>query len=270
MGKDNAVNMKVNPTVCSDPSFDVSIRQNVVMHLRDGVRLAADIYLPAAGGRPAAERLPAILVRTPYNKTNLSDFRYFAERGYVVVIQDVRGRYASEGTFYPFVNEGNDGYDTIEWITSQAWCNGKVGTTGSSYAAAAQSAAASLNPPGLSAMVVTFGPSSYFHCAMRHNGAFEMLFVVYAFNMAATSREAAADPHIKTELEKALENIWHWVKLYPIRKGETPLALVPSYEQWLIDVSTSSTYDDYWRRPGYGPRPFYDIHADVPSLYIGG
>jgi uncharacterized protein len=270
MERDDAAGMKADLSVCSNPSYDVSVSYNTGIPLRGGVRLAADIYHPALGDKIVEKPMPAILIRTPYNKVNLSDYRYFAERGYVVVIQDVRGRYASEGIFYPFVSEGTDGYDTIEWIASQPWCNGSVGTTGSSYAAAAQSAAASLDPPGLRAMIPIFGPSSYFHCSMRHNGAFEMLFVVYAFNMAATSREAAADPHIKRALEKSLENIWDWVRSYPVRKGDTPLTLVPSYEQWLIDVSTHSVYDDYWHSPGYGPRPFYDRHADVPTLYIGG
>lgn len=255
---------------CSAPSYGVAAEYDVMMPLRDGVRLAMDIYRPAIDGKAVKKALPVILIRTPYNKMGMSYYRYFAERGYVAVAQDVRGRYASEGIFYPFANEGTDGYDTVEWIASQPWCNGKVGTTGGSYCAAVQSALASLAPPHLSAMIPIYGPSSYFHSSMRQNGVLEMRFFVYAFLMASTSREAAADPLIKTAMEEAYGNIWDWVKSYPIRKGETPLSLIPSYEEWAIDISTRAVYNDYWKRPGYGPRPFYDEHSDVPTLYVGG
>ncbi|HNS32294.1 MAG TPA: CocE/NonD family hydrolase [bacterium] len=256
--------------VCSAPCYGVSVKYNVMMPLRDGVRLAMDIYFPSLDGKIVESPFPVVLLRTPYNKTEASNYRYFAERGYIVVTQDVRGRYASEGVFYPFANEGPDGYDTVEWIASQPWCSGKVGTSGGSYCAAVQSALASLNPPHLSAMIPTYGPSSYFHSSMRQNGALEMRFFVYAFLMASTSREAAADPLLKAALDEAYKNIWEWVKAYPVRKGETPLSLIPSYEQWAIDISTRVVYDEYWKRPGYGPLPHYDVHADVPALYIAG
>ena len=255
---------------CSAPCYGVFLKHDETISLRDGVRLAMDIYFPALDGRRAEGAFPVILVRTPYDKSPMFHYRYFAERGYVVVCQDVRGRYASGGSFYPFANEGPDGYDTVEWIASQPWCSGKIGTSGPSYCAAVQSALASLNPPHLAAMIPTYGPSSYYHSSMRHNGALEMRFFVYAFTMAATSREAAADPFVKAALDEACKNIWEWVRAFPIRKGETPLSLVPSYEQWAIDISTRAVYDEYWKRPGYGPMPFYDLHADVPTLYVAG
>ncbi len=185
-------------------------------------------------------------------------------------MQDVRGRYQSEGSFYPFAHEGPDGYDAVEWLAEQPWCNGKVGTMGASYEAAVQSALGSLNPPHLAAMIVTYGPSSYFHSSMRHNGLLELRFFVYAFSMAATSKEALADPDIKAALDEANAHIWEWVEAGPIRTGSSPLHLVPSYEQWCIDILTHPTYDDYWKQPGYGPRPYYDEHADAPTLYVGG
>ncbi|MBM4080690.1 MAG: CocE/NonD family hydrolase, partial [Planctomycetes bacterium] len=136
--------------------------------------------------------------------------------------------------------------------------------------AAVQSALASLNPPHLAAMIVTYGPSSYYHSSMRHNGVLELRFVTYAFTMASTSKEAIADPNIKAALDHACANVWDWLKAGPIRRGCTPLRLVPSYEQWCIDLLTHARYDDYWKQPGYGPRPYYDQHADVPTLYVGG
>lgn len=263
--------MVAHTQICSAPSYDAFVERNAMMPLRDGVRLAADLYFPASRGEKVAGDFPVVLTRTPYDKIALAATgKYYAERGYVAAMQDVRGRYASEGIFYPFAHEGPDGYDTVEWLAAQPWCNGKVGTLGESYCAADQSALASLNPPHLSAMVVTYGPSSYYHSSMRHNGVLELRFFSYAFAMASTSKEALADPAVKAALDEARANIWDWLKAGPIRRGNSPLRLVPSYEQWCIDILTHATYDDYWKQPGYGPRPYYEQHADVPTLYIGG
>jgi len=263
--------MDMRTQACSAPSYEALTERNVMVPLRDGVRLATDIYFPAVNGERVEGEFPVVLTRTPYDKANLAATgKYYAERGYVAAMQDVRGRYESEGTFYPFAHEGPDGYDVVEWLAAQPWCNGKVGTLGQSYCAAVQSALASLNPPHLSAMIVTYGPASYYHSSMRHNGVLELRFMIYAFTMASTSKEALADPTIKAALDEANANIWEWVKAGPIRRGCSPLRLVPSYEQWCIDILTHAKYDDYWKQPGYGPRPYYDRHADVPTLYIGG
>ena len=263
--------MSTHTQVCSAPSYEAKAERNVMMPLRDGVRLATDIYFPAINGERIDGEFPVVLTRTPYDKANLAATgKYYSERGYVAAMQDVRGRYESEGAFYPFAHEGPDGHDTVEWLAEQAWCDGKVGTIGASYCAAVQSALASLNPPHLSTMVVTYGPSSYYHSSMRHNGVLELRFFTYAFTMAASSKEALADPTLKASLDDACAHIWEWVKAGPIRRGNSPLRLVPSYEQWLIDILTHASYDDYWKQPGYGPRPYYDQHADVPTLYVGG
>ncbi|MBI3947051.1 MAG: CocE/NonD family hydrolase [Armatimonadetes bacterium] len=255
----------------STPSYDALIESNVMVPLRDGVRLATDLYFPAEDGRKVAGRFPVVLMRTPYDKTgSAATGQYYAERGYVAAVQDVRGRYASEGIFYPFAHEGPDGYDAVEWLAAQPWCDGKVGTCGASYVAAVQNALASLNPPHLAAMIVTFGPSSYFHSSMRHNGALELRFVSYAFSMAARSKEAMADPDLKAALDDAYRNVWEWLRSASIRPGTSPLSLIPSYEQWCIDILTRVRYDEYWQQPGYGPLPYYDRHADVPTLYVGG
>lgn len=256
---------------CSSPRFEAMVESNVMVPLRDGVQLATDLYFPAINGERAPGQFPVVLTRTPYDKTNhAATGAFYAERGYIAAMQDTRGRYMSEGEFYAFAHEGPDGYDAVEWLAAQPWCNGKVGTLGASYEAAVQSALASLNPPHLAAMVVTFGPHSYYHCSMRQNGALEQRFFVYAFTMAATSKEAMADPVLKAALDEAAGNIWEWVRALPMRKGASPLRLVPSYEDWCLDLLSHVTYDDYWRLPGYGPLPYYDQHADVPTLYVGG
>jgi putative CocE/NonD family hydrolase len=115
----------------SQPAHRVKIELNVRVPMRDGVGLSADIYRPDAPGR-----FPALLLRTPYSNNaadEIQDSRWLAERGYVVVNQDVRGRYDSAGEFYAFRHEADDGYDTDEWIAKQPWSNGKVGTIGGSY-----------------------------------------------------------------------------------------------------------------------------------------
>jgi uncharacterized protein len=257
--------------VCSAPAYEVVVESNAMIPLRDGVRVATDLYFPARGGQKVEGQYPVILTRTPYDKTNhAATGRFYAERGYVAAMQDVRGRYMSEDEFYAFAHEGPDGYDAVEWLAGQAWCNGRVGTMGASYEAAVQSALASLNPPHLAAMIVTFGPSSYYHHSMRQNGALEQRFVTYAFGMATTSQEALADPVLKAALDEAAANIWDWVRSGAIREGTSPLHLVPSYERWCLDLLTKVTYDEYWQQPGYGPRPYYDQHANVPTLYVGG
>lgn len=138
--------------------------RNVAIPMRDGVQLRADVLRPAGGGR-----FPALVYRTPYNKDaalkEYTTFRRAVERGYAVVVQDVRGRYASDGDFRPYEREGRDGYDTIEWAARQAWSSGRVGTFGLSYPGAVQWLAAIENPPHLEAMVpaMTFStPQNFF------------------------------------------------------------------------------------------------------------
>src|SRR5690606_8307306 len=145
----------------SRPTYEVVVARDVMVPMRDGVRLATDIYRPARDGEPLPGPFPALLVRTPYDKsvphTVETKGIFFARHGYVVAIQDVRGRYASEGTFAFLSQEAEDGYDTVEWLAAQPWCDGKVGTFGTSYLAWVQNALAALNPPHLAAMYVNQG-----------------------------------------------------------------------------------------------------------------
>ena len=258
----------------SHQQYDVVCEPDVGVPMRDGVRLSADIYFPAVGGRRAGGRFPTVLERTPYDNsspTAVTNAKYFARRGYVCVIQDVRGRFESEGEWYAFAKEAPDGYDTIEWLAAQDWSDGKVGTMGSSYAGSDQSAAATLNPPHLSTMIVGVGASNYYHGSMRQNGAVEQRFQIYAFRMAATSKEAAADPALKAAIRDAFENrMPQMVDNFPLKKGATPLSGLPSYEQWATDIARHSDYDDYWKQRGYAISEYYEEHADVPTLYLGG
>ena len=138
--------------------YQIVIWEDVMTPMRDGVRLAADVYRPALEGAPVVDPLPVLLERTPYGKQEpdrMNRARFFARHGYVVVIQDCRGCYASEGALYFLRDEAFDGYDTVEWTASQPWCNGKVGTFGTSYAGWTQTSMATQSPPHLACQVPT-------------------------------------------------------------------------------------------------------------------
>ncbi|MFW6422051.1 MAG: CocE/NonD family hydrolase, partial [Candidatus Bipolaricaulota bacterium] len=134
------------------------------VEMEDGVELSSDVYLS-----DSEDSFPAVLIRTPYNKSRgdeikhgTRDVEFFVNHGYAVVIQDVRGRGDSEGEWIPFVNEGKDGYQTIEWIAKQSWCNGKVGMMGGSYRGFVQWAAARENPAPLTTMISTAAAGRWF------------------------------------------------------------------------------------------------------------
>src|SRR3954467_14914313 len=132
------------------PNF--SNEKDVAIPMRDGVVLRADVLRPKGDGR-----FPTLVYRTPYGKEfalkEYTTFQHAVERGYAVVVQDVRGRYASAGEFVPYQNEGHDGYDTIEWAAKQPWSNGSIGTFGLSYPGAVQWLLAGGNTPPPHAIV---------------------------------------------------------------------------------------------------------------------
>ena len=258
----------------SHQQYDVVPETNVMVPARDGVGLATDLYFPAEGGRRADGRFPVVLVRTPYDKAapkGVLDARFLARRGYVCAMQDVRGRFASEGEWYAFAKEAPDGYDAVEWLGTQPWSSGKVGTMGDSYAGSDQAALATLDPPHLATMIVAVGASNYYHSSMRQNGALEQRFLVYVFRMAATSKEAEADAGLKAEIVRAYtEYMDELIRQFPLREGATVLRRLPSYERWAIDIQTHGDYGEYWKQRGYAMSEYYDEHADAPTLYLGG
>ena len=189
----------------SHRAYDSIVRPNVLIPARDGVPLAADIYLPAHNGQVVDGAFPAIVERTPYLKDGTNYARrghWYARRGYATVINDVRGRGQSSGEWYPFALEAPDGFDVVEWVAAQPWCNGRVGTMGASYAGSDQSALATLDPPHLACQVVGQGTSNYHVSSLRQGGALEQRFIRYAFRMARTSREALADPRPEAHLRR--------------------------------------------------------------------
>jgi len=143
----------------SPAKYDVRMEAGVRVPMRDGVSLSTDLYLPVG-----VSRAPVILVRTPYKKEmGEVQARFFARRGYVFAVQDVRGRFASEGAWEPLVHEPQDGYDAIEWLARQPWSSGKVGMIGASYLGWAQWLAATQHPPHLTTIIPNVSPTDPFH-----------------------------------------------------------------------------------------------------------
>jgi len=256
----------------SRPEYDVIVEQDVMVPMRDGEHLAADIYHPARNGQPLKQKLPSLLERTPYDKRDLGRANraaFFTRHGYVVVVQDCRGCFGSGGKFYFLLNEPHDGYDTIEWIANQSWSDGKVGTYGTSYMSWVQSAAATQNPPHLACMFPNMGGWNGHTSSIRQGGVMELRFIAWAFWHSAlnTNRNLKKDQWV----DKALNHtdFREWLTRLPIRRGHTPLALVPNYEQWCFDIFTRADYDDYWRQPGFAIEEYVEQHADVPTYLCG-
>jgi putative CocE/NonD family hydrolase len=146
------------------------IRKTEMVAMRDGVKLATDLYMPQGAER---EKYPVILIRTPYKKEMMEmDANFYGRRGYVVAIQDCRGRFASAGRWVPFFNEARDGYDAIEWLAVQPWSTGKVGMVGGSYVGWVQLWAAVEKPPHLVTIIPNVAPPDPFYNIPYEYGSF--------------------------------------------------------------------------------------------------
>jgi uncharacterized protein len=228
----------------SAQTYAVVTQTGIEAKMRDGTVLRADIYRPKAEGR-----FPVLLQRTPYDKRNEAGFAVKAvARGYVVVVQDVRGRYTSEGEWYPFKNESNDGYDTVEWAAALPHSNGKVGMFGGSYVGATQMLTAIVHPPHLAGICPVVTASNYHDGWTYQGGAFEQWF-----NESWTSG-LAQDTLDRTVWRNtnAMNGIWKLpLTEYPLFKvpqaesnTELSRVLAPYFHDWLAHPD----YDDYWKR----------------------
>lgn len=235
------------------PQFDVRIP------MRDGVELSTDLWMPAKPGK-----YPVILMRTPYLKTETEWLKapelgeLFTRHGYVLAVQDTRGRGDSDGKFgYLFV-EGNDGYDSIAWLASQPWSNGRVATMGPSYLGAVQWLTAAKRPPRLACMVSTSAIGRPFDELPYVGGAFRMDWALHWINRTAARVAQFDSDAAKLDMERI--------------DAHRPLVTMddafgrrmPLYREFL----EHSTLDDYWRSISLVPEDFASI--DVPVLHITG
>ena len=237
-------------------NFPTRMDLDVRVPMRDGVDLSADIYMPDSPGK-----YPALLNRTPYSNNEddtVERARFMAGQGYVVVVQDVRGRWDSDGVYYPFVNEADDGFDTQHWIGEQPWSNGKIGTYGSSYGGMVQWQAASQASTYLTCMAPRVAPSDFWDHWVYSHGAFQLGFMG-TWGMTTNSRTN--------------QNIdFHgWATVFnslPIAEvDEAAGRSVGFWKDWV----THDSYDGYWNRltnrgkyqrvvaPAYNLGGWYDV-----------
>jgi hypothetical protein len=254
--------------------YDLTVEQDVRVPMRDGVELSADIYIPArtqgAGASGSDGPWPALLARGPYGKRgNPGRAQFLARHGYVVMVQDVRGRYQSQGRFFPFVDEPQDGFDTIAWLARHPRCDGQVGMFGGSHLAWVQFHAATQAPPALKTLVPHFGPTSAFHHSMREGGALQLWWFNWIRRLAAYGSQASTK---NPGLAEALlgPSMLRWAAQLPWQRGQSPLSLLPEYEEAMFRFMEEDSYNDFWRQPGLGMDEHFGAFPDIPILWIGG
>ena len=252
-------------------SVSLRVETNLPVKMRDGVVLYADLYRPDSPGP-----FPVALQRTPYDKgaagsmTNLDPMKA-ARNGYAVVIQDTRGRYTSEGEFYAFRDEINDGYDTVEWAAAQPWSTGKVGMYGASYVGATQWLAAVARPPHLAAIVPNVTASNYHEGWAYQGGAFELGFNVSwtllqltLANFGALSSAKSVPTEKRRDLIDAVNDMEVSFRHLPTKDlPQLQGGLADYYYDWLAHPE----FDDYWKNlciEENHPR------LGVPACNIGG
>ncbi len=250
--------------------YGVDVSVNVMVSMRDGVKLATDIYRPARDGTPIEEKTAVILTRTPYNKGEgkSADARYFASHGYTAIIQDTRGRFHSEGVWRWLLDDGPDGVDTAAWIAMQPWSNGRIGMMGTSYVGGTQHALAIAGSPYLKTVIPVDAVSNMGRQSMRNGGAFELRFWNWIMLNAGKGSSASNDPSRAPALLQMAEQRHTYLQNLPLRRGTTPLKLAPEYESWLVDAMQHGANDDFWRQNNIVDYP--ESYQDISVYLVGG
>src|SRR5688572_20827112 len=158
-----------------EPRYAERLEPSIPVPMRDGVRLSTDLYFPVA----APEPLPVILIRTPYNKQHERDERshvhLFTGHGFAVAVQDVRGKFESEGMYTVSKGDGEDGYDTLDWLVAQPLCSGKVGTYGCSYLGENQLMLAKLRHPNHACALPKAASGGKYRFSYRNGGVVSLM-----------------------------------------------------------------------------------------------
>ena len=225
------------PTAAAESKYEVIIENNVRVKMRDGVSLVADIYKPKGDGK-----YPVLLERTPYDRKGEAKMAAeLAGHGYVVVLQDTRGRYESGGEFYPFRDESNDGFDTVEWAAQLDYSDGKVGMFGGSYVGATQMLAAIVVPPHLVAIFPYVTGSDYYDGWTYQSGVLMQWFTSSWTSLLTidTLRRRTEETLRPKEWVSTLP-----VENYPLLTLPTPAALAPYFRDWMQHERS----DTYWKR----------------------
>ena len=245
-----------NPGQYSSEQNEIQWSLGNQVAVRDGIRLSVDIYRPKESGY-----YPALLTITPYNKSEgwQERAKWFARRGYAVAIADTRGRYESEGTWDPFnPKDKSDGYDLVEWVAKQSWCNGRVGMYGPSYMGWETWWTATQAPPSLKAIVPEVSPPDPFHNVPYQDG----VLVGWMFNWAASMAGRGSSQDVRLDFYNALPVHTPYIELDRIRGIKD----TPWFETWMRDNLSTS---EYWKAISYQSRKSYS-KVRVPSLAVSG
>jgi uncharacterized protein len=239
----------------AETPYEVTLESNVEMKTRDGVTLRADVYRPKAGGK-----FPVLMNRDPYNKyIYITDALASAAKGYVFIVQDARGRFASDGDWYPFKYEAQDGYDAVEWAAALPYSNGKVGMVGISYVGVPQMLTATVAPPHLVAIYPGLTASDYHGNWIYQGGAFCQLFsqgwagYLGVNELSRRAAKPAARPYWELKRPPAE---------YTVVEPGPAAGLAEYYHDWIAHPS----YDDYWKQWSIEER-YHQIK--VPALHLG-
>ncbi len=259
------------PSVEAKPEYKVIVERDLPMRMRDGTTLRADVYRPDAPGK-----FPVLVMRTPYDKSQqlaLVEKDYFPPRGYVLAVQDTRGRFSSEGEFTPFVHEARDGYDTVELAAALPWSNGKVAMVGQSYLALVQYYAATLAPPHLAAICPVSGPVTYYENCIYRRGVFELGWMLAYFVFMARN---TLERNGIYERERARLDSWLSHPELPLSPLKLEEYLHLPIAQWAERLRDGAPYFadllDNWKDGPYWAatdvRPLCR-NVTVPAMHIG-
>jgi len=236
-------------------AYQVTVQTGVRAKMRDGVQLVADVYRPKAAGK-----FPVLLTRTPYNRRDFNTGMYLASRGYVAILQDTRGRFDSEGEFYPFKHEIDDGYDTVEWAAALEYSNGDVGMFGGSYVGATQMLASVSKPRGLKAIFPYVTASEYYDGWTYQGGALMQWF-------ASSWTSGLAEDTLR-KMVNSRQRPKDWVQQLPVEDyrliaAPTAQEVAPYYRDWVEHERD----DEYWRKWKISD---HYREMNVKALHAGG
>lgn len=236
----------------SQSTFDAQTQKGLKVKLRDGIELATDVVRPTGPGK-----FPAILIRTPYGRASeTAQAEWWAKRGYVVVTQDVRGMGDSGGDWDPFVHERPDGYDAVEWVAAQPWCDGNVGMIGGSYLGYVQWAAAVEHPAALKCIIPQVSPPPLTFNIPWDNGAFMLAGGVWWANIVRGKQADFSSMKTLPAMDKYLT--------LPLNKLDDAVfgRNLPFYDRWLERTSKEA-----WK----GSTTLEEIaEVKIPTLSISG
>lgn len=255
---------------------ELVVEKNLEARMRDGVVLRADVYRPVTN-----RRLPALLQRTPYSKNpadSNSQYHRLARAGFVVVVQDTRGRYMSEGIAIPH-DEGADGYDTVEWVATLPWVDGRVGMFGGSYSATTQLLAAPLRPPHLVALFPSASYASRYDMVFQGGAFYLMDGLSWNLGQAQDVKRRRLTPDVSRDGElgltpaqrRQLQDEWLWALPLQTVGGQgtsgDPAGELRQYSPGYFDMLAHPSFDAWWHT--------FDVSArhrefEVPAYHLTG